>query len=324
MKRCRFGRTEIRISEVVIGGGIVGGILILGDEEDKRTLLRRAIDSGINWIDTAADYGGGRSEKTIGALLRDLDPAERPHVSTKVRLDPAGGRVEGQIERALAASLDRLGMQKVALYQLHNPLKKDGLTPDDVLGPGGVCDVFDRLKKDGRIEHAGFTALGDPDMIRTVVASGRMDSAQVYYNLLNPSAGRAVPATWTTTDFAGLLDLCAEHDVGMMNIRIFAGGALAAPERHGREVPVTANAAVDSEFARAARLFDELGDAYGSRAQTALRFGLSDDRVSCVVIGLAELAHFEEAMAAVKAGPLPQAALEKIAPLWAESFGEAA
>ena len=103
----RFGRTGLRVSEVVFGGGYVGGLMVLADEDTRRRVLHRALDAGINWIDTAPLYGQGRSEEAIGALLAEL--AEPPYLSTKVRLDlDTLSDIPGAIERSVHESLRRL------------------------------------------------------------------------------------------------------------------------------------------------------------------------------------------------------------------------
>ena len=102
-----------------------------------------------------------------------------------------------------------------------------------------------------------------------------------------------------------------------MNIRVLAAGVLATTRRHGRENAVTEDAEMAQEQDRAERLFAVLGDRYGTRAQTALRFALAEDRLSTVVVGFAELAHLDEAIAAFETGPLPGEALDLVAGLQA-------
>ena len=85
MKYRRLGRTGIEVSELVFGCGNVGGLSIRGTPGDMRAAVRRALDAGINWFDTAAAYGKGVSEQSLGRLLADVD--ETPYVSTKLRLD---------------------------------------------------------------------------------------------------------------------------------------------------------------------------------------------------------------------------------------------
>jgi D-threo-aldose 1-dehydrogenase len=321
MKKRPFGRTGLEVSELVFGGGFVGGILLHADDDTRREAIRRALDGGINWIDTAASYGDGKSEEALNWLLAELPADRRPHLSSKFRVSADGqGDMASQIERSLEASLTRLGMEHVDLFQLHNPVGEGGLPLELVLGSGGVCDVLDRLKSRGAIRHAGFTALGETAACLEVIRSGRVESAQVYYNMINPTAGYSVGGDWSTTRFDGLIDACTEHGVAVMNIRTFAGGALASPQRHGREVPITLNSDHETEVARAEKVFSVLGEKYGTRAQTALRFSLSHLGISCVVFGLAELAHLDEALAAAEMGPLPEEAIAKLIPLWNADF----
>ena len=186
------------------------------------------------------------------------------------------------------------------------------LAADEVLRSGGVIDALERLREQGLIHHFGITALGETPSILRVIESGRIASAQVYHNLLNPSAARTVPASWPVYDFGGVLDACAQHGVAAMNIRVFSAGVIATDARTGKERPLTPGDTVESETEKARAVFDALGDQYGSRAQTAIRFALAEPRLACVVFGLAETAHLEEALAAEAAGPLPAEALEKL------------
>ncbi len=317
MNRRALGRTGLEISELVIGGGFVGGILIDAELETRLALYDRALAAGINWIDTAPSYGNGRSEESIGELLA-LRPGEgRPHISTKVRLDPADlNDLPGALERSLTASLSRLGLDRVSLFQLHNPIGADGLDLEAVLGSGGVADGFDRLRAQGLFDHGGFTAVGQASACQAVVESGRFAAAQIYYNLINPSAGFGVPSGWASTDFGGLIGAAAGQGMGVLNIRIFAAGVLATTIRHGREIPITEAADVAAEEARAARVWAVLGAAHGTPAQAALRFGLANPGVSGIVIGLAEMAHLEEALAGQAMGPLPDQAIAALRPVW--------
>jgi L-galactose dehydrogenase/L-glyceraldehyde 3-phosphate reductase len=326
MRYRRFGRTGLEVSELVLGGGWVGGLLIHADDDTRRRAVRLALDRGINWIDTAPSYGNGASEEALGWLLGELD--ERPHLSTKVRLDPTHLHdIPAQIEDSVAASLRRLRCDSVTLLQLHNPIARQpaggAVGVAHVLGPGGVAEAFDRLKARGITQFTGITALGDGAACRQVAASGRFDSAQVYYNILNPSAARVMPPAWTGHDFAELIATCRAHDVAVMNIRVLAAGVLATDERHGREVVITSNTAIPDEERRAHAVADALGDAYGTRAQTAIRFALANPDIACVLVGVATLRHLQEALDAVDLGPLSDDALARLEPLYAGDFGAA-
>jgi predicted aldo/keto reductase-like oxidoreductase len=73
--------------------------------------------------------------------------------------------------------------------------------------------------------HIGLTALGETQEVIRAIDSGRFDSAQVYYNLLNPSAARPMPGKWAGQDLDGVIEACKRHDMAVMGIRIFASGA---------------------------------------------------------------------------------------------------
>ena len=327
MKTRRFGRTGLQVSELAFGGGYVGGILILADDETRRRALRRAFDAGINWIDTAPLYGQGRSEEALGRLLQEF--SEQPHVSTKVDLDPAKlDDIEGQIERSMHASLKRLRRDSVDLLQLHNRIgaRRGAGGPRTVSVEDALraADGLERMKSQRLTRFIGLTALGETAAIARAIDSGRFDSAQVYYNMLNPSAARprpragatSMPLSWTGQDFGGVIDACKRHDVAIMAIRVLAGGTLASDVRHGREVVVADAADLDAEQRRAAAVFSALGAVDGSRAQLAVRFALANPNLSCVVVGLAELGHLEEAIAAHARGPLPGEALRRLEKYW--------
>jgi L-galactose dehydrogenase/L-glyceraldehyde 3-phosphate reductase len=183
---------------------------------------------------------------------------------------------------------------------------------DHVLRDGGVADGLDRMRAQGLTRFTGITALGDAACCRRVIESGRFDSAQVYYNLINPSAGRAVAAGWSGQDFGGLIAACRGNDVAVMDIRVLAAGVLATDRRHGREAPVAAGSSIEAEERRAKAVFAAIGNDHGSRAQTAIRFALANPDIACVIVGLAELSHLEAALGAAEMGPLPDSALARL------------
>ena len=317
MQTRRFGRSGLQVSQVVLGAGFVGGLFVLADDDTRRRVLRRALQAGINWIDTAPVYGHGRSEEALGWLLAEVK--EKPYLSTKVRVDLSRpGDLPGQVERSMHESLKRLRRDSVDLLQLHNGIDAAGV--DHLLKKGGAADGLERMREQGLTRYVGLTALGEAPAIVRAIDSGRFDAAQVYYNLLNPSAARTMPAGWAGHDFAGVCAACKRHDVAMMNIRVFASGVLATDERHGREVVLTENSELEVETKRAEAALAVLGKGYGSRAQTALRFSLANPDLACVVIGLAEPSHLEEAIAAEAAGPLPAAAIARLEAVYASGF----
>ena len=143
MNHRTFGRTGIDVAEIVFGAGAVGGIVIHKDDATKREAVRRALAGGINWIDTAAQYGNGKSEEALAWILRELGAT--PHLSTKFQLDVTDlNDIPAQIEDRFRASLARLKRSSVDLLQLHNRI---GTTPggrvmtvEQILGKNGVAD----------------------------------------------------------------------------------------------------------------------------------------------------------------------------------------
>ncbi len=87
MESRKLGKTGLEISEIIFGGGAVGGILINANDDTRRRAVRMALDAGIIWIDTAASYGNGLSEKAIAWLIDDLPEQDRPYISTKTAFD---------------------------------------------------------------------------------------------------------------------------------------------------------------------------------------------------------------------------------------------
>ncbi len=323
MKYRRFGRTGLKVSEIAFGGGRSGGILIDADAETMRDAVRRALDHGINWFDTAPQYGNGKSEEALGWLLSEID--EEPYVSTKVKIDTdKDSDIVGQVERSVEESLTKLKRDSVDLLQLHSPIRERSgggpLTARDVLRDGGAAEALERMRDQGMTRFIGLTALGDAAGTREVIDSGRFDAAQVYYNMLNPSAARPMPPAWQGADLTGIVDACKRHDVAVMAIRIFAASYLATPQRTGRESILTSNTAPESEERMAEALFARLGEEYGTRAQTALRFVLSNDAVSTAIVGLSEPAYIDDAAAGVDLGPLPKNTFEDIEKLYETNF----
>ena len=325
MKNIKLGRTDLNVSEVVLGGGWVGGLFIDPSYEVMEKALETSIESGINWIDTAETYSEGQSEKNIGDLLSALPVKDKFYISSKAKLDPKSSESFGsQIDRKLDNSLKRLKTDKLDLYQLHNKITfEEGvetLTSAQILEKNGVCDIMEKIKEDSRVDHIGLTALGDTKPIRDVVNTGCFDTAQIYYNLLNPTATFKEKGIWNDQDFSNLVSDCQAQNMGILGIRVFAAGLLATDIRHGREIPVTHMIDIKEEERRVQRIYKVVGQTYGNRAQLAVRYGLSAESLHCTVLGLATLEHLQNAIQAVEMGPLPKDVLEKILELQKSNF----
>src|SRR5260221_5967196 len=121
MQKRRLGRTGLEVSVLGYGAGAVGGLFTKGTAADQERAAARAIEAGINYIDTASLYGNGESERNLGRVLKALKPDVV--LGTKFRLKAADrARVAAFVAQSLDESLTRLGMDHVDLLQLHNPL----------------------------------------------------------------------------------------------------------------------------------------------------------------------------------------------------------
>ncbi|MEM7686848.1 MAG: aldo/keto reductase [Pseudomonadota bacterium] len=310
MEHKRFGRTDLQVPRITFGGGWVGGVLIHQDRDTAYAALDMAIAAGIDWIDTAAGYGNGVSETVIGGWLAERPGTALSGISTKFRLDLSAPDHKGQMLNSVEASLDRLGRESVDLVFLHNQIGAEhGLDANAALH---FADVMETLREQGLCCHLGMTALGDPADLKLVVRAGRFDVAQVYYNMLNPTADRSAIGSWNTHDFNGLLHDCAAQDMGTMGIRVFAAGHLASNKRHGREIPITGNADDAAEEARSQAALTAIGQSHGTPAQASLRFGLACDLLSTIVVGLGELDHLRQVIEAAGQGPLPDGAIRAL------------
>src|SRR5690242_1521110 len=318
-----LGRTGLQVSALGFGCGDVGGLMVRGAPADRERGVARALELGINYLDTAPAYGSGESEKNLGQVLRALKP--RAIVGTKWRLQAADhADVPGAVARSVETSLSRLGLERVDLLHLHNLIGRVG--EERPLGVGRVLEAVvpavRRLQEQGKVRFFGVTASGETGALHRALASGAVDTAQVVFNLLNPTGAYEVPAGFPAQDYDRLLLLAREHGVGTIGIRAVAGGALSGQvARHPTAIPSVAPIASGPDYATdavRARAFEPLvkqGHA-GSLIEAALRFTITGDAMSTVQIGCSDLAQLEYAAAAINKGPLPALALDSIRTIW--------
>lgn len=326
-----FGRTGMRLSILGFGCGAVGGLMVRGAPADQERAIARALAAGVNYFDTAVQYGDGQSERNLGRALRALKASD-VIIGTKVRLPSVTfGRIGDTIARSLEGSLERLGMERVDIFHLHNAVTAAGggeaLSVRQVLDE--VVPAFERLRQHGKISFLGLTAVGDTAALQQAIDARVFASAQVVYNLLNPSAASPLPPHYPGQDYGRLLDHTAAAGVGVIGIRVLAGGALSGEsERHPiaspPPAPIGSAQSYDADLARARRLLPLVAEGFAaSLAEAATRFVLSHPAIGTILVGMAAPQQFEAALAAVEKGPLPPEALRRIAALQAGFAGEA-
>ena len=325
-----FGRTGMQLSMLGFGCGAVGGLMVRGDPLDQERTIARALAAGVNYFDTAVQYGNGESEKNLGRVLQTLKPAGAV-VGTKVRLPSSEfGRIAEAVTKSLEDSLARLRRDRVDIFHLHNAITASGggeaLSVAAVLGD--VVPVFERLRRQGKTRFLGLTAIGETAALQRVIDARAFDSAQVVYNMLNPSAAVAVPANYPAQDYGRLFDHTIAAGVGVVGIRVLAGGALSgSAERHPiagpAPEPIGSAMSYEADVARAQRLIALVKEGWAaSLTEAATRFAISHPAMGTILVGMATPQQFEDALAAVERGPLPEAALNRLASLWEAFAGE--
>lgn len=295
-----LGRTGLSVSLAGLG---TGGPSRLGQTQglafaEQDALVHRALDLGITLFDTAMAYG--ESEVLLGRALADV-PRDRYLLATKVTptqgsMEAGGPLIEpGEVARRCEASLRRLGVDVIDLYQVH------GVTPEQY--PAVVETLYPdlvALREAGKIRFIGITEtfVRDPAhvMLEQAVPSGLWDTVMLKYGILNQSAARAV------------LPLCAEHHVGVLNM---------APVRVKLTRPAELKEILDDWRARglltAAALpgDDPLGWLVRGDVRSVIdagyRFAADHPAISSVLTGTASLAHLEANVASLLAPPLPAA-----------------
>ena len=330
MEMREFGRTEMRLSVLGFGCGAVGGLMVRGDPGAQERTIARAIAAGVNYFDTAVQYGNGESEKNLGRILQKLKPVNVV-VATKVRLPTSDfGGIADAVVKSLDGSLTRLRLDRVDIFHLHNAIAETGgagaLSVQQVLDE--VVPAFERLRQQGKTRFLGLTAVGETAALHKLIDARRFDSAQVVYNMLNPSAAVALPTNYPAQDYGRLFDHSRAAGVGVVGIRALAGGALSGSvERHPiaglPPEPIGSAVSYDADVVRARRLTPLVTEGFAaSLTEAATRFALSHPAMGTILVGMATPQQFEDALAAAQNGPLPPAVLDRLATLQQGFAGE--
>jgi aryl-alcohol dehydrogenase-like predicted oxidoreductase len=303
MQYRKLGKTNFEISDIGYGAWGIGGKQWLGGTDDESVLaLRRAIELGVNLIDTALAYGDGHSEQLVGQVVRET--GHKIYVATKVppknRIWPA--RAESDIQdvfpysyimQCAEESLRNLGIQAIDLLQLH--VWTSGWVEKD-----DWRRAFEDLKRSGKVRAVGISITEhDPDSALSAMRTGLIDAVQVIYNIFDQTPERQ------------LFPLAIEENIGVLARVPLDEGALT-----GRITADTTFPAGDFRdfYFRGERkrevvehvnaLRQELGDG-ANLADIALRFCLSHAAVSSVIPGMRTRSHVESNSALSGQGSLP-------------------
>jgi aryl-alcohol dehydrogenase-like predicted oxidoreductase len=308
MRYLRLGKTGFQVSEIGYGAWGIGGTLWLGGEDRESLLaLRRAIELGLNFIDTALAYGDGHSEQLVGQVVREAE--HKIYIASKVppknQLWPARPGIPisevfpyDYIMQSTESSLKNLGLDTIDVQQLHvwNP---EWIVRDE------WKRAFEDIKRSGKAQAVGIS-INDhqPDSALEIIQTGLIDTVQVIYNIFDQTPAK------------NLFPLAMERDIGVISRVPLDEGALTGRiNQHSQFEPGEFRARYfkgdrKKEVAdRVAAIERDLGIKDDVMPEVALRFCLSHPAVSTVIPGMRTRANVEFNCAIPGRGPLPQKVL---------------
>jgi aryl-alcohol dehydrogenase-like predicted oxidoreductase len=281
-----FGKTDMEITPIGFGSWAIGGSGWRGawgpqDDEEAVDAIRRAVELGMNWIDTAGVYGLGHSEELVARAFRGLPESERPYVFTKCsRVWDESGKVsdslkKDSIRRECEYSLRRLQADVIDLYQIHWP------RPDEDVEEGWSALV--ELKEEGKVRHIGVSNfdVGQMERAQTIAP---VETLQPPYNMLNRSVEEEI------------LPYCEEQNVGVIVYSPMRSGLLTGKMTRERVQNLPSDDwrrnSPDFQEPRLSRnlelveLLEEIGKEHNrSPAEVAIAWTLRHPAVTATIVG---------------------------------------
>jgi aryl-alcohol dehydrogenase-like predicted oxidoreductase len=218
-----LGKSSLTLTPIGLGAWAIGGEWRFGwgpqDDTESIATIRRAVELGLNWIDTAAIYGLGHSEEVVGRALREVPHTQRPYVFTKCSLvwdreNNVSHRLAAQsIREEVEASLRRLETERIDLYQIHWPV-----WPASPQGhnPGSIEEAWTtlaRLRDEGKVAFIGVSNF-DVGQLKRILRIETPTNLQPPYSMLRPEIEREV------------LPFCLEHNIGVIPYSPMQSGLL--------------------------------------------------------------------------------------------------
>jgi D-threo-aldose 1-dehydrogenase len=281
-----LGSTPLRVTPLCIGTAPLGDMAetfgFVVPEERALATIRAALAGPINFVDTAANYGDGTSERRIGQVIAaagGLPPGVV--LATKADRDMTTGDFSGaQMRRSVEGSLRRLGLDRLPLVYIHDP---EHTTFEQVMGAGGPLEVLQQLQRERVIEHLGISG-GPIDMLIRYVETGAFVAVETHnrYTLINRSA-------------QPLLDVAARRNVAVINAAPYGSGLLAkGPNAYARYAYQDAPPALLERTRQLAGVCERMAVPL---AAAALQFSMRDPRVTSTVVGMTRPERVEQTLA---------------------------
>jgi D-threo-aldose 1-dehydrogenase len=278
LKKRPIGKTGLEVTEIGLGSAALGAMPetygYSVDEATAHATIRSILDGPVNLLDTSRNYGFGRSEERIGAVIRERGGLPDGFVlSTKLDRDMETGRFDAaRARRSFEESLKALGVERVQILHLHDPEHCADL--DEITRRGGALDELFRIKEEGLATAVGL-AMGRLDIMLPLIMDRPFDVLLNHnrFTLLNRSAN-------------ALFDYANANSIAVFNAAPYAGGVLA---KGSSRVSRITYQEVDEKLLAPVRQIEsvcaELGVAPGA---AALQFSLRDPRITSTVVGVSK------------------------------------
>jgi D-threo-aldose 1-dehydrogenase len=270
-----LGSTGLLVTPLCVGGAPLGDMpetfAYSAPEAQALATIRATFASSINFLDTAAAYGDGESERRIGIVLKEIGGLPKGFVlATKADRSLQTGDFSGeQIKRSVEGSLRRLGLDRLQYVYIHDP---EHTTFENVMGPGGPLAVLQNFKEQGVIQHIGMSG-GPIEMLIRYLETGAFSAVETHnrYTLLNRSA-------------EPLLDVATRLGIAVVNAAPYGSGMLAkGPDAYARYAYQDAPPVLVERTRQLATVCQRYGVPL---AAAALQFSMRDPRVTTTVVGM--------------------------------------
>lgn len=295
-----LGNTGLFVSPLCVGCAPLGDMPETFEysvsKERAHDTLRAVFESPINFLDTAASYGDGESERRIGEVLQEMGGLPEGYVlSTKADRDLKTGEFSGeQMRRSIERSLRLLGLDRLQMVFLHDPEHE---SYEHIMGPDGPVEVLKELEEEGMIQHLGVA--GDPPgLMAQYIETGLFEVVITHnrYTLVERSA-------------ESLLDVATEDGVAVLNAAPYGGGILArGPDDFDR---YAYEKAPDELLNRVRAMQDACREFDLPLAAAALQFSLKDPRIVSTIVGISGPDRVRETLE-LAAHPIPDELWEKL------------
>ena len=292
MRYRRMGRTGWQVSEVSLGGAYLVGADPDRAQENVRSVVNRALDLGINYIDTAPIYGMGRCEELLG---RALEGEARPfYLSTKVGFEPEDfDYTRDSVLWSIERSLKRLGVPKLSVAQFHD----NQVSWERITAPEGTLEGLRAAQQRGLCEYIGVTGRAIP-LLTSLVETGEFDTVLAYHDY-HPCSQVAAE---------DLVPAARAHDTGIVIASVLAGGLFGHRPRREELLASMAQPA----RRRALDVIERLQEEPGTLARSAFRFVLADPTISTIASGAASVSEIADVAQASDMGPLSPELIEEL------------